>query len=321
MSALPAYRDAVRAPRLVPALAALALLASACGTGTDGPPQVEQRDDAAPAAALTEVAGPLVVAVGDIACPPGATTTATACREQDTADLATRLRPRRVLALGDLQYDAGSLYGFRNSYADSWGPLRSITRPVPGNHEYRTAGAKGYYSYFSRQQPGAPGYYAYDVGSWRVYALNTNCGKISCARQNRWLARDLDRNPHRCTLLEMHHPRYSSGRHGSNSFVKPLWRTALARGTDVAVAGHDHHYERFRPMNAAGAPVRGGITSFVSGAGGRSLYALGETVRGSVVREADDFGVLALRLGKGRYAWEYRSVDGAVLDEGVRRCV
>lgn len=310
----------MRAPRLAPALAALALLASACGSAADGPVQEHREDDAAPGSALAEVTGPLVVAVGDIACAPGAATTATACHEQETAALTARLRPRKVLALGDLQYDDGTLYDFRNSYADSWGSLRSITRPVPGNHEYRTAGAKGYYSYFSRQQPGAPGYYAYDVGSWRVYALNTNCGAISCSRQNRWLARDMNRNPRRCTLLEMHHPRYSSGRHGSNPFVKPLWRTALARKADVAVAGHDHHYERFRPMDAAGAPMRGGITSFVSGAGGRSLYSLGATVRGSVVREADTFGVLALRLGKGRYAWEYRSVDGVVLDEGTRRC-
>lgn len=308
----------MRAPRLVSALAALALLTAACGSAADAPAPEE---DDGPGSALAEVAGPLVVAVGDVACAPGAATTATACHERETAALTTRLRPRRVLALGDLQYDAGSLYDFRHSYADSWGALRSVTRPVPGNHEYRTTGARGYYTYFSGQQPGAPGYYAYDVGSWRVYALNTNCGEISCARQNRWLARSMDRKPHRCTLLTMHHPRYSSGRHGSNPFVKPLWRTALARGADIAVAGHDHHYERFRPMNAAGAPVRGGITSFVSGAGGRSLYALGTTVRGSVVREADDFGVLALRLGKGRYAWEFRSVDGAILDEGTRRCV
>ena len=320
-SPAPAYRGDVRAPRIVSALAALALLASACGSTGEGPTRSEGVDDAAPAAGLADVTGPLVVAVGDIACPPGAQTTPSACREQDTAALATSLRPRRVLALGDLQYDAGSRYGFRHSYAHSWGALRSITRPVPGNHEYRTAGAKGYYSYFSGRQPGAPGYYAYDVGSWRVYALNTNCGEIGCARENRWLARDMQRNPHRCTLLQMHHPRYSSGQHGSNAFVRPLWRTALAHGADVAVAGHDHHYERFRPMNAAGTPVRGGITSFVAGAGGRSLYGLSVTVAGSVVRQPDAFGVLALRLGKGRYAWEYRSVDGAVLDEGTRRCV
>jgi len=262
----------------------------------------------------------LIVAAGDIACVPGAGSTDTACQQQRTGDLARSYAPRRVLTLGDHQYPAGSLSDFQRSYDPAWGSLRSVTSPVPGNHEYGTSRASGYYSYFDGQQPGAPGYYAFDLGSWRVYALNTNCSFVSCDRQNRWLQRNMTNHPRRCSLVTMHHPRYSSGKHGSQQFVRPFWRTAVRHRTDVALAGHDHTYERFAKMDAWGSRSRTGIRSFVSGAGGSSLHSFGPPVAGSVVRRNDAFGVLALRLGRGVYAWEYQTIDGEVLDSGTGTC-
>jgi hypothetical protein len=264
-----------------------------------------------------EVTGPVVVAAGDVSCMPGQPATSTTCRDADTAALVTSYDPRLVLGLGDLQYEYGTYDSFRDAYADTWGAFKSITRPVPGNHEYYTAGAAGYYEYFGRR---APGYYTFDVGRWRVYALNSNCGHISCEHEARWLKRKMDAHPRRCSLIAMHHPRYSSGLHGSTTAVRRLWRIALEHSTDLALAGHDHHYERFRRMNAAGGVARDGILSFVSGAGGRSLYPTQDVRQGSVVRDDDHMGVLALTLGKERFAWEYRAIDGTVVDSGTRPC-
>ncbi len=302
--------------------AALALLAGAAcsGDNTSSTPVPEVAGTEA-TAGYRQVKGPTVVAVGDVACEPGAARTRTSCQQAATARLARRLEPRRVLGLGDQQYESGALTAYRASYDKSWGALRSLTRPVPGNHEYRTSGASGYYTYFKRQQPGAPGYYAFDVGSWRVYALNTNCDLVDCARENQWLDRNMRNHPRRCSAITMHHPRYSSALHGSNTFVKPLWRTALRHRTDLALAGHDHDYERFRRMNATGGPRRSGMASFVSGAGGKTLYPWRSKAPGSVARFNSDFGVLALRLGKGRYGWQYRTVAGKVVDSGTGRCV
>ena len=299
---------------------ALALVAAGCAETASSPRTEPEVLGTSATSALGRFGGPLVVTVGDIACPPGSPPTATTCQQAATARLATSYHPRRVLALGDSQYDAGALRGYQNSYAHTWGALRSITKPVPGNHEYLTRGAAGYFAYFRNQQPGAPGYYAFDLGSWRIYALNSNCDRISCARQNRWLERDMARNPRRCTAITMHHPRYSSGDHGSNSFLRPLWQTAQRHHTDLALAGHDHDYERFGRMDALGRPSRAGITSFVVGTGGRGLRDFGDTVTGSVVRDNRTFGVLALRLGKAAFAWEYKTVDGKVSDSGSRRC-
>ncbi len=302
-------------------IASAALVAAGCGT-TTAPPRTARAEvvGISSTSALSLVSGPLVVAVGDIACPAGSEASATSCDASATAALARRYQPRKVLTLGDQQYDAGALSAYQSSYAHTWGALKAITKPVAGNHEYRTKGAAGYYAYFSRQQPGAPGYYAFDVGAWRIYALNTNCRLISCRRENRWLERDMTNHPHRCTAITMHHPRYSSGEHGSNAYVKPFWQTALRHHADLALAGHDHVYERFRRMNAFGSPARNGIASFVVGTGGRSLYDFGRPVTGSMARHDSAFGVLALRLGKTAYSWEYKTIDGAVLDSGTSRC-
>ena len=161
-----------------------------------------------------------IVAVGDIACPASEPTTSRNCREAQTARLTKRLAPKRVLALGDLQYSRGTATEFRNSYAKSWGSLKSITQPLPGNHEYESRGAAGYYSYFDQK---APGYYAWNAGTWRIYNLNSNCDKINCEAEETWLRKDLDNNPHKCTIVAMHHPRWSSGlEHGSQPSVGPV---------------------------------------------------------------------------------------------------
>jgi acid phosphatase type 7 len=266
------------------------------------------------------VPAPTLVAVGDIACPPGSTPTTTTCRQATTASYAASLKPTWVLALGDLQYEKGSLDGFRNSYAKSWGALKSITKPVVGNHEYLTPGAAGFYGYFSTINK--RGYYVFKVGSWRVYVLNSNCDKMDCGTENLWFNQQLRDHPAKCTLMAMHHPRYSSGQeHGSSTLPRPFWRTAYQHRVDVALAGHDHDYERFRRMDGDGVHRAKGIKSFVSGTGGKSLYQAGQRARYSRYFQGRRFGVLKLTLGAGTWSWNYRTTGGRSLDSGTNGCV
>lgn len=301
-------------------VAAVLCTALGCGPTTSSTP-VPEEVRTMRASTLDGVEGTLVVAAGDIACDPAEKPGPSTCHQAATARLARSYHPDLVLTLGDQQYQTGDLGAFRDGYARSWGTLRALTRPVPGNHEYGTPAADGYYSYFTGRQPGPPGWYAFDAGSWRVYALNSNCDVVDCAQESRWLDADMGRHPRACSLITMHHPRYSSAEHGSNRFVEPLWTAALRYRTDLALGGHDHVYERFRKMDASGGADPSGIRSFVVGTGGRSLYSWSTEAPGSVVRHNTDFGVLALRLGRDRYAWEYRTVDGAVVDSGSARCV
>ena len=129
-------------------------------------------------------------------------------------------------------------------------------------------------------------------------------------------------NPSRCTIVTMHHPRYSSGlEHGNNTAVKPLWDVAYAHGNDIVLSGHDHDYERFVPMDGAGRATSRGMQEFVVGTGGRNLYHLGTRKAGSAYFQARIHGVLALDLREGSYHWVFRAIDGRILDRGDRSCV
>ena len=113
-----------------------------------------------------------------------------------------------------------------------------------------------------------------------------------------WLRRDLAAHPTACTLAYWHHPRFSSGTHGSDDSTAPFWDDLYAAGADVVLNGHDHDYERFAPQTPTGAadPARG-IREFVVGTGGESHYSVQRTLQpNSEVRNADTFGVLQLTL-------------------------
>lgn len=287
------------------------LVLSACGSAEGG--------DAAQLTAATSVR---VVAVGDIACKPGAPVTRTTCRQGATAKAALALDPVRVLALGDLQYEKGRYRAFNRSYAKSWGKLRAITWPIPGNHEYYTTGARGYYRYFAGQLPGAPAWYRKELNGWQMYFLNSNCTKVDCAAQRAWLDAEMAKYdaPETCSLVAFHHPRYSSGEHRSNARMRGFWNIAMKHGADLALSGHDHNYERFAPMNATGGvDTAAGIRQFVSGGGGKNLRPRGVTVPGSE-RFLKRFGVLELNLTPTSYSWKFRGIKLGVRDSGSAVC-
>jgi 3',5'-cyclic AMP phosphodiesterase CpdA len=207
-----------------------------------------------------------VVAAGDIAsCSTEA--------DEATAELFEGT-DGTVLALGDEAYPRGSAANFEECYGPSWGRFKGHTKPVPGNHEYYTQGARDYFEYFG-QAAGDPeeGYYSYEVGSWHVVALNSNCGEVRCgpgSSQRRWLEEDLAANDEaRCTLAYMHHPLFSSGeKHGSTGgWVVELWAALYEADTDVILAAHEHNYERFSPQDP-------GETQILSGASASSWWAL-----------------------------------------------
>jgi hypothetical protein len=223
------------------------------------------------------------------------------------------LKPQAVAALGDLQYDAGEAAGFSTSFHRSWGRLRRVLRPAPGNHDYATARAAGYFGYFGRRAgPGRRGYYSYNLGTWHVISLNSNCTVVSCragSRQERWLRRDLARHRALCVLAYWHHPLYTSSPRRPTREVAPLWRALERAGAEVVLSGHEHAYERFAPMTASGrVDPRRGIRQFTVGTGGRSLYPVGLPVRGlKVARSA--FGVLAISLRPRSYRWRFHALE------------
>ena len=272
---------------------------------------------------------PVLVAAGDIACDPADAAfnrgagTATRCRQAATAAVAAAAGPAVVATLGDNQYARGSSATFTASYDKSWGRLKRITRPAVGNHEYRTPGASGYFSYFgARAGSSHRGYYSYDLGSWHVVVLNSNCAVVSCAAgsaQEKWLRADLAAHPRRCTLAYWHHPRFSSGPHGSNAAVAPFWKALHDYRADVVLAGHDHGYERFAKIRPDGTRDKvTGIRSWVVGTGGKDHYAFRTIDRNSLARNDSTFGVLRLRLGADGYTWKFLGEPGSTFTDSGR---
>jgi hypothetical protein len=243
-----------------------------------------------------------------------------------TAKLLGAIQPDAVLALGDTQYPSGSLADFQASYADTWGAYRDITFPVPGNHEYGSPNAQGYFAYFGKRA-GEPdkGYYSYDLGSWHLVALNSECDEIGGCRESdpqaTWLRQDLKAHPRKCVLAYWHKPRFSSGTHGNDPDQDALWRILAQSGADVVLAGHDHDYERFAPMNADGKGEPEGMTQFVVGTGGASHYQFHNPEPTSKFRMTGQNGVLRLQLTQQGYAWEFTvAPTGEVLDSGNSEC-
>ena len=268
------------------------------------------------------------VVAGDIACKAPYETYEDHCEHAEVAELVRSLNPDVVLIPGDVQYDGGKMSEFRSSFDLSWGQLEVPLRPVPGNHEYREAGARDFFDYFEMQSGGwrPPPWYAFNVGNWRLIALNSNCeaGRVDCgpqSEQEQWLRANLAAEPFRCTLAYWHHPRYSSGFHGSDPRTASIWQSLDQAGAELVLTGHDHHYERFELQDENGQRTDSGMREFVVGTGGSALSVVREPrAPSSAYAQNREFGVLRLGLHGDVYTWRFIGLNGQTMDEGIGGC-
>ncbi|HQR19374.1 MAG TPA: metallophosphoesterase [Burkholderiaceae bacterium] len=260
-----------------------------------------------------------IVAAGDIAdCGsdgtqfPEATRTAALVQPSDAL----------VLTLGDNTYPIGAPAEFADCFNPTWGQFKERIRPSPGNHEYITMDAGGYFGYFGAAAgPSGRGYYSFDAGAWHVISLNSNVDAAPGSPQHAWLQNDLAASKARCLLAYWHHPVFSSGPHGNDPRMVEVYRLLNRAGADIVLVGHDHIYERFAPQDADGRsdPQRG-VRSFTVGTGGARLYSLRTPQPNSEYRDNSSYGVLRLTLADGSYRWTYVPVNGAFRDEGTAVC-
>ena len=307
---------APRTPRLRATLAALALLLAVF---------------ALPAAA--RAADPVVVAEGDIACGADSASTAT-CGDKATADLVSTMAPNLVLGLGDIQYENGQYSNFLNFYDKTWGRFKAITRPIAGNHEYGTSGAAGYFDYFNGVGAATgpagdrgKGYYSFNIGTWHVVALNSNCSFVACSTgsaQEQWLRADLAANTAPCTAAMWHHPRWSSdANHLGTTNVAPLVQALYESHADLLLVGHAHIYERFAPQTPDGAvDTVNGLPQFTVGTGGRSEASFASFYEPNSRARATGLGALKLGFHSDYYDYSYVPAPGqpAFTDSGSVVC-
>ena len=262
---------------------------------------------------------PVLVGAGDIAM----------CDRQDdeaTAALLDRI-DGTVFTAGDNAYENGSPDQYRDCYGPSWGRHLARTRPAPGNHDWETKDLGGYLGYYGDTvRTDASSWYSYDLGTWHVIVLDSECGRVGgCdrgSRQGTWLAADLSASKAQCTMAIWHVPRWSSGsEHGNDPEMGDFWTMLYDAGADVVVNGHDHDYERFAPQDPSGREDRvRGIREFVVGTGGAELRDFRRTTPNSELRSALDHGVISFTLRDGSYDWRFVAATTDFSDSGTANC-
>ncbi len=204
------------------------------------------------------------------------------------ASLASTLDPDLVLIPGDVIYNCCSTSAVTNRY---FVPYASLLPGRPfymaiGNHDYDSGCAQPYLDNFClpTSAPGGERYYSFDRGNVHFVSVDSNVllGNLpsgctsnpAFAAQLAWLDADLAASTARWKIVFFHHPPYSDSNHGNDLDVQaalvPIFE---ARGVDLALAGHDHCYERYPPM-IGGVPASGGVRYMVAGTGGASLYSI-----------------------------------------------
>lgn len=312
-------REAANKPQL---LLSDSSTAPACPGTSSPPPSTPPPTTSPPPSDPSTVT---VAVAGDVACSTsdasynGGAGTSTKCRQRHTADVIATLSPKSLWALGDLQYQEGKLTQFQTAYDSSWGRFKTITFPVVGNHEYKTAGATGYASYFgSAAGPSGKFYYSKDItvgtSKWHVIVINSECtdatlnGGVGCAvgsPQHTWLKNDLEANKATtCTAVLTHKARWSSSMYTSD--IQPLVDLMSTYKVELLLAGHAHSYERFAPQTASATASSTGIRELVIGTGGIGSLPVGTVKPNSQVRQTGVFGVQQLTLKVGGYSWAFK---------------
>lgn len=221
-----------------------------------------------------------------------------------------------LLTLGDHAYPTGSAEEFANLYEPTYGVFDDRVRPTPGNHDYVTPEAAAYFDYFQRRSPTFTGdpYYAFTLGGWRIYSLNSQIGEGQPGSgMYEWLSNELEQNPADCVLAYWHRPTFTVGRKDNDEGGMALiWSLLGAHGADVVLAAHDHNYQRWEPIQ--------GITSFVVGTGGRSRYPIARDDDRLVTADDGHYGALELALSAGGASYKFRAADDEVLDSGDISC-
>ena len=263
-----------------------------------------------PTSAPTSSGSVVLVGAGDIA-------NCSRSQDEQTAQLLDNI-PGTVFTAGDNAYVDGTYTEYINCYDPNWGRHKSRTKPSPGNHDYLTSGAAGYFQYFNN----IPSYYAYDLGAWRIYSLNSEINVSISSPQVAWLSNDLAANPRQCVAAYWHKPRWSSGsNHGDNMNMQAIWQLLYDAGAELVLNGHEHHYERFTEMNASGSAVAQGLREIVVGTGGATLYPFGTPKSTSQVRNNTAYGVLKLTLSSNSYDWQFVPAGSATFtDSGSTNC-
>lgn len=250
-------------------------------------------------------------------------------RERDVAASMLARQPELFIALGDNAYEAGTETELQHNLFEPLADLISEVPffPVSGNHEYVTNQAQPYLDnlYLPTSPSGGERYYSFDWGFVHFVGLDSNCAvglasndRCTLAAQRAWLEQDLAQSQAPWKIVYMHHPPWSSGEHGSQLTVRREFGPLFEKyGVDLVLTGHDHNYERSKPMigDRVAAGAEKGIPYLVVGGGGANLREFATSKpEWSVLRNNSAYGFLDVDVTEGTLSAKLLTLDGSVLD-------
>jgi hypothetical protein len=238
--------------------------------------------------------------------------------EQDVANLVHSWQPAFIITVGDNNYPYGEaetidanigqyyhdyIYPYLGEYGEGAGTNRFF--PTLGNHDWDTPDAQPYLDYFTL--PGNERYYDFVWEPVHFFALDSDSrepdGFRSTSIQAEWLRVGLENSSAPWKIVYMHHPPYSSGYHGSVTWMRWPFQEW---GASIVLAGHDHLYER---LEIDGFPY---ITAGLGGYPARYAFLL--PVSGSQVRYNDDFGALLVEATPQQLMFQFITRSGELID-------
>jgi len=237
---------------------------------------------------------------------------------QQVSDLIKSWTPDFIITTGDDNYPSGSaatidnnigkyFHDFIAPYKGKFGSGASQNRffPTLGNHDWLTAGAQPYMSYFTL--PGNGRYYSFTWGPVDFFAIDSDehepDGVGRSSAQAAWLKAGLAASHAAWRIVYFHHAPYSSGiTHGSTDWMRWPFQ---AWGASAVLSGHEHTYERL---------LVDGIPYFVNGVGGASRYDFGPALSESQVRYNSGFGAMLVEAAPETIKFQFINVKGEVID-------
>jgi hypothetical protein len=316
------------------ALIVSSLAATLVATDCFPPVEITPPPADAPASLLALAGASVLIGAGDIAVCGTRYDEATAALVDSVtrADSAAQVEDA-IFTTGDNVYPTVARVNWDRCWTSSWGDttrrIMKRLRPSIGNHDLQGGFGEAYYEVFGKNAgEKGKGFYSYDLGAWKVFALNSEIVTNSAysvetrREQEEWLRKELAANTRKCTVAYFHRPRFSSGGHAGDLRMTGLWHIMYEGNVDIVINGHEHHYERFEPQTPAGLrdTVRG-ITQFIVGTGGAGLTGIRVPVQPNSARRIQGHhGVLKLTLGAEEYQHAFLDTQGRVWDRAAGKC-
>lgn len=222
--------------------------------------------------------------------------------------------PKLIITLGDNVYYNGTEGEFQKKWdpENAFGSLRRDfpVRPSLGNHDVRREpDGVPYFTRFPELREAR--FYSFDENQVHFASINSTESLAPGSPQYQWLERDLAASTKDWNVLYLHHPVVPGAPGHDTSKYEFLAPLLTKYGVDLILSGHEHNYQRSRPLNEQGT------IEVISGGGGQSLHPFRRPQPAHDAYRDVDFGHVEVEVSDQRLVGRYVVRDGSVRDTFV----